>query len=109
MEDDGGVEPEELERRIGTVVLEEASEDGFEIGEIGSARTVLCQELLGRVGEKRFEKLEARVRVTNRRLHFSVNGEGERSLNLLKENRKKPFRIKRGNRKENVVSFFKTI
>lgn len=104
MEDDGGVEPEELERRIGTVVLEEASEDGFEIGEIGSAGAVLCQELLGRVVEERFEKLEARVRVTNRRLHFSVNGEGEWSLNnfgRLKENRKKPLsKFKAKERKE---------
>lgn len=46
MEYDGGVEPEELERWIG-VIFEEASEDGLEIGEIGSAGTVLCQELLG--------------------------------------------------------------
>lgn len=38
---------------------------------------------------------------------FPLTVREERSLNLLKENRKKPFRIKRGNRKENVVSFLK--
>lgn len=64
---------------------------------MGLSATILQQELLDRVFEKRFQKLKVtlrRVRVTDRRFHFfSVSGETDKEFEIgkLKENRKKPY------------------
>lgn len=54
--------------------MKDTSEYGVEIGEIGSSASVLQQELLDGVIEKRFQKFEVILRpgFTNRSLHFRI-------------------------------------
>lgn len=115
MESDRGVEPYQLKRWLGEIV-KKASEDGVEIGEMGSSAPILHQELLDRVVEKRFQKFKVTLRpgFANRRLHFPFLMSEKKEFEIVKlkeiekpySNFKEKGRIKRGNRKSKMCSTF---